>query len=35
MGDTEEEAAFHALWLAEFPGVDPVRALGRSAPPTE
>ncbi|MEV0262985.1 asparagine synthase (glutamine-hydrolyzing) [Streptomyces sp. NPDC050617] len=35
MGDAEEEAAFYALWLAEFPGIDPVRALGRSAPPAE
>ncbi|MFE2023387.1 asparagine synthase-related protein [Streptomyces sp. NPDC059499] len=32
VGDAEEEAAFYALWLAEFPGVDPERTLGRSAP---
>ncbi|MFH9197450.1 asparagine synthase-related protein [Streptomyces anulatus] len=32
MGDAEEEAAFYALGLAEFPGVDPQQALGRSAP---
>lgn len=35
MGDAEEEAVLHALWLAELPGVDPERALGRSAPPAE
>ncbi|MEU5996785.1 asparagine synthase (glutamine-hydrolyzing) [Streptomyces sp. NPDC047197] len=34
-GDAEQEAVFYALWRAEFPGVDPVRALGRSAPLTE
>ncbi|MEU1861811.1 asparagine synthase (glutamine-hydrolyzing) [Streptomyces gardneri] len=28
--DGDEEAAFHALWRAEFPGVDPRRTLGRS-----
>ncbi|OKI46854.1 hypothetical protein A6A29_25170 [Streptomyces sp. TSRI0281] len=26
MGDADEEAAFSALWLADFPGVDPERA---------
>ncbi|BCL28564.1 asparagine synthase (glutamine-hydrolyzing) [Streptomyces aurantiacus] len=35
MGDAEEETAFYALWRDEFPGVDPVRALGRSAPRAE
>ncbi|MEF9881019.1 asparagine synthase-related protein [Streptomyces sp. P9-A4] len=29
--DAEEEAAFSALWSAEFPGIEPEPALGRSA----
>ncbi|MFF7365272.1 asparagine synthase (glutamine-hydrolyzing) [Streptomyces sp. NPDC008125] len=35
MDDAEEEAAFYALWLAEFAGVYPERTLGRSAPPAK
>ncbi|MFJ9564962.1 asparagine synthase (glutamine-hydrolyzing) [Streptomyces fuscichromogenes] len=28
--DAEEEAAFYRLWRAEFPGIDPLRTLGRA-----